>query len=422
MSRETIRERYIGVRSRTDSLCKSLEVEDYVVQSMPDASPIKWNIGHTTWFFETFVLLPHKPGFTPYRPGFELIFNSYYNAVGSQFSRPHRGVLSRPTVKEVHDYRRTIDGAILELLESADEGLLSTVAPLIELGTHHEEQHQELFLTDLKHAFAQNPLRPVCRPASSEEPGPSQGREWVKLEGGLVPVGWAESGFAYDNEGPSHRVHLEPYALARNLVRNADYVAFIEDGGYERPELWLSDGWSTARERDFGAPLYWERGPDGIWQSMTLRGLEPVVADAPVTHVSFYEADAYASWAGSRLPTEFEWEHAARTFGERAPRGTFLEDGDFHPAGRPAEGPADAPRHLFGEVWEWTASAYAPYPRYRAAPGAIGEYNGKFMSGQMVLRGGSCATPQAHIRPTYRNFWHPDRRFQFSGLRLARDA
>jgi len=420
MDRKALHQRYEEVRRRTERLCEPLETEDYVVQSMPDASPVKWNLGHTTWFFETFVLGPHLEGWKEYRSGFEYIFNSYYDAVGPQLHRPSRGLLSRPTVQEVFRYRSAVDSAVHELVDAAGEALLATVAPLIEVGTHHEEQHQELLLTDLKHALAQNPLSPIyveasVRPARRVKP---ERDAWVGFEAGMTHVGFDGDGFHFDNEGPSHRVFLEPYAIGRDLVTNGWYREFVEDGGYRRPELWLSDGWAAVQARAWEAPLYWRRSDDGAWHTFTLRGLEPLDADAPVVHLSHYEADAFARWAGARLPTETEWEHAACAF-PGSPRGTLLDDGDVHAVGRDSES-GDGPRHLLGEVWEWTASAYLPYPGYRPPAGALGEYNGKFMSGQMVLRGASCVTPASHVRLSYRNFFQPDKRWQMTGLRLAR--
>jgi ergothioneine biosynthesis protein EgtB len=418
IDRETLIRRYREVRGRTDRLTVPLEIEDYVVQSMPDASPVKWSLGHTTWFFETFVLLPR--GAAPFHAGFEYIFNSYYEAVGPQFSRSSRGVLSRPTVVEVRRYRAAVDERVLSLLETANDATYAEVAPLVELGTHHEEQHQELLLTDLKHALAQNPLDPVytprpARPTRSHRP---ERDACVFLEGGLVELGHEGELFAYDNEAPRHRAWLAPFRIARDLVTHGQYLEFIEDGGYRRPELWLSDGFRFVTEARIEGPLYVRRA-ESETDVFTLAGREPLDPAAPVVHVSHYEADAFARWAGARLPTEPEWEHAALTFAGSEP-GTLLDDGAYHPMGR--ETPDQEVRHLSGEVWEWTASAYLPHPGYRAQEGALGEYNGKFMSGQMVLRGGSAVTPRDHLRPTYRNFFQPDKRWQFSGIRLAWDG
>jgi ergothioneine biosynthesis protein EgtB len=418
--------RYREVRARTERLTEPLALEDWVVQSMEDASPVKWNVAHTTWFFETFVLVPHLAGYEPHDPRWSVLFNSYYEGIGPQHPRSKRGVLSRPTVAEVRAFRRDVDAAVAALLETRDEALLARVAPLVELGTHHEEQHQELLLTDLKHALAANPLEPSYAAGSGGPPSDRRAAQpdaFVSYDGGVFRLGHAEERFSFDNEGPAHRVFLEPFALARDLVTNGHYLAFIEDGGYARPELWLSDGWAAVRRDRWEAPLYWRREPGGSFTTFTLRGREELDLGAPVCHVSHYEADAFARWAGARLPTEHEWEHAARgAGGVSASDGTLLDHARFHPDGLGDPGSSAPHRHLFGEVWEWTASAYLPYPGYRAAPGAIGEYNGKFMSGQMVLRGASAFTPRSHARVTYRNFFQPEKRWQLSGMRLCRDA
>lgn len=415
--REVLHQRYARVRETTRELCAPLEVEDYVVQSMEDASPVRWHLAHTTWFFETFVLEPHLPGFRPYNPQFRDLFNSYYEAIGPPFPRARRGVLSRPTVEEVFSYRSGVDSAVHELVEIADDASLATLRPLLELGLRHEQQHQELILTDLAHAFAQNPLRPALRLASPAAASRGPGG-FVDVPGGLVRIGHEGPGFAFDVERPAHLVYLEPYRLARDLVNNAQYMEFVRDGGYRRPALWLADGWRNVCEEGWRAPLYWV--PEESAET-TLGGLRPLDPEAPVCHVSHFEADAFARWAGKRLPTEAEWEHAARLFDWHGARGTLLDDGDLHPVGR-ATPPTDGPRHMQGEVWEWTASAFLPYPGFRPLPGAVGEYNGKFASGQMVLRGGSCATPAEAARLTDRNYFAPHKRWQFSGLRLAEAA
>jgi ergothioneine biosynthesis protein EgtB len=415
--------RYQEVRGFTETLCAPLAVEDYVIQSMPDASPAKWHLAHTSWFFETFFLIPELPGYRPFHPRFGYLFNSYYNAVGERHSRPHRGLLSRPTVEEVYRYRSHVDHAMRELLSAGNAGTPARLAPLIELGLHHEQQHQELILTDIKHALSCNPLRPVYQESSGQwsvvsgQDAAGSALGWHDYPEGLYWIGHEGPGFAFDNETPRHRVFLQPFQLANRLVTNEEYLAFIEDGGYTRPELWLSDGWNAVNAHGWNAPLYWEQ-QDGQWWQFTLAGMRPVEEAEPVCHVSFYEADAYARWAGARLPREAEWEVA----GAAAPReGNLVESGRPHPA--PA-GPAAAetPRQLFGDVWEWTSSPYTPYSGFRPLEGALGEYNGKFMCNQMVLRGGSCATALSHIRPTYRNFFPPDARWQFAGLRLARDG
>jgi ergothioneine biosynthesis protein EgtB len=403
--------RYLNVRGLTERLCAPLAVEDYQLQSMPDCSPPKWHLAHTAWFFETFVLAEHAPDFRPFHPQFGYLFNSYYDAVGDRWPRAARGLLSRPTVQEVIGYRRSVDERMLALFETASARVLEAIAPLVELGLNHEQQHQELLLTDLKHAFGLNPLRPVYSAPGPEEPTTvSAPLAWEEHPAGVRQVGHAGAGFAFDNEGPRHRVFVGAFQIASRPVTVGEFLAFIEAGGYQRPEFWLSDGWAARQRNGWAAPLYWER--DGGDRSLfTLRGARPLEPSEPVCHVSYYEADAYARWAGVRLPTEFEWEVAA---GERAVVGNFLDSERLHPANNGGA--------FYGDVWAWTASPYAAYPGYRPAAGALGEYNGKFMCNQMVLRGGSCVTPADHIRPTYRNFFPPDARWQFSGFRLAKDS
>jgi ergothioneine biosynthesis protein EgtB len=406
--------RYHHVRRTTERLCAPLAPEDQVVQAMPDVSPTKWHQAHVSWFFETFLLAPHLPDYTPLQPAYRVLFNSYYNGVGPQFSRPDRGHLSRPTVAEVQAYRAWVDRGMATLLEHLAADRLADLGPLLELGLHHEQQHQELILTDIKYNLGVNPLHPAYHavaPARGEAPGRLGWREHV---GGLGTIGHDGEGFAFDNEGPRHTVYLRPFRLAERLVTNGEYLEFVDAGGYRTAPLWLSEGWRTVQERSWQAPLYWHRR-DGGWWTQTLSGLLPLDPHAPVAHVSYYEADAYARWRDARLPTEPEWEQVAAG---QPVRGNLQETGVFHPL--PAT--AAAPTQLFGDVWEWTQSAYAPYPGYRAAAGAVGEYNGKFMVNQMVLRGGSCVTPQSHIRASYRNFFPPDARWQFSGIRLADDA
>jgi ergothioneine biosynthesis protein EgtB len=408
---------YDRVRAQTCSLCEPLEIEDYGLQSMTEASPPKWHLAHTTWFFETFLLSAGGRGIPAFDERFGFLFNSYYETVGRMHPRSARGILSRPTVAEVRAYRAHVDEKMRELLEGGE--LDDASLDVVELGLHHEQQHQELLLTDLAHAFWHNPLRPAYRRASAETP-PRDAvppMRWADHPGGVARIGHEGEGFAFDNEGPPHRVFVEPFGLASRLVTCGEYLEFMADGGYERPELWLSDGWDAVRERGWNAPLYWEReGPTGPWRIFTLHGMRELDRDEPVTHVSLYEADAYARWTSFRLPTEAEWEV---TCARRPVAGNFLEDDRLHPA--PARGDDDL-LQAWGDVWEWTGSAYAPYPAYRAPAGALGEYNGKFMSSQVVLRGGSCVTPRSHIRATYRNFFHPSARWQFSGIRLARDA
>ncbi len=412
---ESIVERFCTVRGFSEVLCAPLVPEDYVVQSMTDVSPTKWHLAHTSWFFETFVLRPHLAGYVPLHPAYAFLFNSYYVQAGERHCRMQRGLLSRPTVEEVYRYRAYVDEHTIRLIESAGPALLQDIWPLIEVGIHHEQQHQELMLTDLKHVFSINPLYPEYQPYRAQSTPPVPTLSWAAFEEGLYEIGHAGAGFHYDNEGPRHRHFAEPFALATRLTTNGEYLAFMEDGGYGRPELWLSAGWATRAEAGWDAPLYWERR-DGAWLQFTLSGLRPVDPDEPVTHVSYFEADAFARWAGARLPTEQEWEIVA----VRQPiEGPFVEEGFYRPVRD--EGAGDGPvRQLYGDVWQWTRSAYAPYPGYAPAAGALGEYNGKFMCNQFVLRGASCATSYTHARATYRNFFPPDARWQFSGIRLAR--
>jgi ergothioneine biosynthesis protein EgtB len=390
--------RHAAVRRRSLALAAPLSAEDQALQSMPDASPTKWHLAHTTWFFETVVLAPHQPGHRPFDPRYGKLFNSYYESLGPRHPRPQRGLLSRPSLAEVHAYRAAVDAAMAAFMANADADTWAAAAGLVELGLHHEQQHQELMLTDILHALSMNPLLPAAYPIDAGLPGLAPAApvspgapDWCEQAGGDVPVGHDGVGFAFDNESPRHAVRLQPFALARRLVTNAEQQAFIDDGGYRRPELWLSDGWATVQAQGWRAPLHWL--DDG--RQFTLHGSMPRLPDAPVLHLSFYEAAAHAEWAGARLPTEFEWEAAVT-------------------------GP-NPPEQAFGSVWQWTRSSYDPYPRFRPPTGAVGEYNGKFMVGQIVLRGSSLATPEGHARASYRNFFPPAARWQFTGLRLARD-
>jgi ergothioneine biosynthesis protein EgtB len=397
-------DRFRRVRRQTEALAEPLSSEDQTVQSMPDASPTKWHLAHTTWFFETFLLKPQLPTYRPFDPAYEYLFNSYYEAVGPRHPRPRRGMITRPGVDEVLAYRRHVTEAMAELIASNR----SNSTDLIELGLHHEQQHQELILMDIKHALSLNPLFPAY--AAERAPGAAGAPlGWVDFEGGLIETGHVGETFAFDNEGPRHRSWVDPFALATRLVTSGEYQTFIDDGGYRRPEFWLSAGWDIVNQRGWQAPLYWHE--DGVF---TLAGLRPRRAEEPVCHVSFYEAAAYAKWAGKRLPREEEWELASA---DVALDGNMLDDGHLHPA--PAQG--DGLVQMIGDVWEWTASPYVAYPGFREPPGAIGEYNGKFMANQMVLRGGCAATPRDHIRATYRNFFPPDARWMFGGIRLAED-
>jgi ergothioneine biosynthesis protein EgtB len=408
---------YDSVRSTTERLCDGLATEDFVVQSMPDVSPTKWHLAHTSWFFETFVLQPHARAYQPLDPRYAFLFNSYYMQAGERHCRAQRGYISRPTVAEVFEYRRHVDEGMRSLLEGADENMLGEIEPLVTLGMHHEQQHQELLITDIKHVFSVNPLRPEYRERASRTPIEARPVEWVTVDGGVHSIGHEGDGFAYDNESPRHRVYLEPFQLANRLITNAEYLEFMEDGGYLRPELWLSMGWAAVVENEWSEPFYWEKH-DGEWSMFTLAGMRAVDRDEPVCHLSYYEADAFARWAGARLPTEPEWEVAAAGL---PIEGNFVDDGAFHPT--PASAVAGGGlQQMFGDVWEWTQSQYTPYPGFRAAPGAVGEYNGKFMCNQFILRGGSCATSRSHMRTSYRNFFPPETTWQFTGLRLARDA
>jgi len=425
--------RFSEVRNFTAKLAENLAPEDCVVQSMPEVSPTKWHLAHTTWFFETFILKKWVPGYRDAVPEYAYLFNSYYNAAGAMHRRDLRGLISRPTVDETKKYRASIDSDIEALIAGADEKLFREIKPILTLGIHHEQQHQELLITDIKHVFAQNPLFPVFRQA---QPSPGYGSaskidppkdgfvagnigqlKFVEFDEAIIEIGHDGSGFAYDNESPRHRALVLPFSLANRLVTNAEYLAFVADNGYSRSEFWLSLGWTTVNEQNWRAPLYWiER--DGQWRNFTLSGLRQIDPNEPVTHLSYFEADAYANWAGARLPTEFEWERAAAKMDID---GNFVERERFHPAVL-NKSPKDRElAQMFGDVWEWTRSAYSPYPGYRAGPGALGEYNGKFMCNQYVLRGGSCATSQTHIRKTYRNFFQPDKRWQFTGIRLTHD-
>lgn len=405
---------YHRVRQRSEQLAAPLEVEDQCIQTIPEVSPTKWHLAHVSWFFETFLLKPFLTGYREFHPRFGFLFNSYYYGVGQMHARPRRGLLSRPTLDEVMSYRAYVDRHMAALLDQVVHPQRGDIALRCEVGLHHEQQHQELMLTDIKHVLASNPLQPAYAelPLVTAEAPPLR---WQDFSGGLTEIGAAGGGFAYDNERPRHPVYLQPYQLASRPVTNAEFLAFIEDGGYQTPEHWMADGWADLAREGWRAPLYWQREQDR-WIEMTLGGARPLAPAAPVAHLSYYEADAYARWAGCRLPTEAEWEHAAEG---RPATGNLAGSGFLQPM--PA-GAGEGLQQVYGDVWEWTQSAYAAYPGFRPLSGALGEYNGKFMCGQYVLRGGSCATPDDHIRVSYRNFFYPHDRWQFSGVRLARDA
>jgi len=415
VSRAATQARFHAVRRLTEDLARDLHPEDQTVQSMPDCSPTKWHLAHVSWFFETFILAPHLPGYAVADPRFAFLFNSYYEAAGPRHARFARGLITRPTVEEVAGYRARVTAAMDGLLSRADDGAFERLAPLLEIGINHEQQHQELILMDILNLFAANPLRPAYSSFRAHASRIAAPVSFHEFPGGIFEIGHDGPAFAYDNESPRHAVLLRPYRLASRPVTNGEWLAFMDDGGYRRPELWLADGWARVKAGEYEAPLYWEKDEAG-WQAMSLGGMHAPDPAAPVVHVSYFEADAYARWAGRRLPSEAEWELAAR--GHRV-AGNFLESGALRPL---AADHGEGLGQLFGDVWEWTESPYVAYPGYRPAPGAIGEYNGKFMSGQMVLRGGSCATPADHARATYRNFFYPHQRWPFAGLRLAEDA
>ena len=402
--------RYGAVRARSLALIAALSAEDAGAQAMPDTSPAKWHLAHVTWFFETFVLEAHEPNFKPFQPAFRTLFNSYYKALGQPFPRAERGLLTRPALDEVLAYRAAVDTRMCALIPQAEPSLRA----LIELGLHHEQQHQELLLMDIKYLLSINPMAPVYRHAETRPCAPAAPLVWQTMAGGITAVGQHGDGFFFDNETPRHDALLPPYALASRLVSNGEYLEFMTDGGYARPDLWLADGWDTRQRHAWRAPLYW-RECDGHWFEFTLGGLQPLDPHAPLCHVSHYEADAYAQWAQARLPSEFEWEAAGAASAVWAPADELAH---LHPRATMGSSRFD---DFYGAVWQWTRSAYLPYPGFKAPAGAVGEYNGKFMSNQMVLKGSCCATPQGHGRASYRNFFYPHQRWPFTGIRLARD-
>ena len=428
-------QRFQQVRQQSEHLIQPLSAEDCQLQSMPDASPAKWHLAHLTWFFETFVLERFEPGFKPFDESFRVLFNSYYTGVGERYPRPQRGLISRPGLADVLAYRAQVDQRVLEVLARAearaDSASSAVLAQLVTLGLHHEQQHQELLLTDIQHALSFNPQRPAYASRWPLTPTAPQPLAWHGYGGALVQHGFEaslEGEFAFDNETPRHPVYVAPFELASRLLTNGELMAFMADGGYQRPELWLSMGWDWVQAGQRSLPLYWQAGPNGYYRHFTLQGLLNVDPNTPACHLSYFEADALARWAGARLPTEFEWELAARQLpassagaGAATKTGNFVETAAYHPLPQQHASP-HAPAQMLGDVWEWTQSNYNPYPGYQPWEGVVGEYNGKFMCNQFVLRGGSCATPKSHIRASYRNFFPPDAQWQFSGLRLARDA
>lgn len=417
-SKDELMAQYRQVRTFTEELCAPLETEDYVVQSMTDVSPAKWHLAHVTWFFDTLFLAAALPNYQPLHPRYAYLFNSYYITLGERHCRPKRGLISRPTVAETYQYRQHVDQQVLNCLDRASTTQLEEWTPIIVLGLNHEQQHQELMVTDLKHVFSVNPLRPAYRdlphtPAASPPP-----LEWIRFAEGIYQIGHTGAGFGYDNEFPQHRELVPAFQIGSRPVTNGEYLAFMEDTGYQRPDLWLSDGLATVQDQGWNAPFYWEQH-DGRWYEMTLGGLRELDPAQPVCHVSYYEAQAYARWAGARLPTEAEWEVAAANV---PIAGNFVDHTQFHPMALAPDAERGQLHQMFGDVWEWTQSAYLPYPGYQPLPGAVGEYNGKFMCNQMVMRGGACSTSLSHIRRTYRNFFYPDMRWQFMGIRLAKEV
>jgi ergothioneine biosynthesis protein EgtB len=416
LSKQQISEAFSAVRAFSRHLVEPLKVEDFVIQAAEFASPTKWHLAHTSWFFETFVLEKYEDGFESLHPQYAYFFNSYYLQTGVPFTRAKRGVLSRPTVEEVFAYRKYVNEQLASFITHCSDDVWEEAAKVIEIGINHEQQHQELILTDLKYMLGQNPLLPVYREIEHQPNAEAPAINWVPFEEKVVEIGNTGDEFTYDNEHPRHRTLIQNFELADRLITNGEYLEFMEDDGYSRSELWLDEGWSTVKENAWKAPLYWFKR-EGKWMQFTLGGAREVDVHEPVTHVSYYEADAFARWKGVRLPTEEEWEHAC---GDRAIEGNFVDDGHLNPAGVPSEASSTQLKQMYGDVWEWTMSAYAPYPNYKPLPGALGEYNGKFMANQYVLRGGSCATSRSHIRKTYRNFFHAHARWQFSGIRLAK--
>lgn len=406
---------YQDVRSKTEGLCQPLAIEDYVIQSVEDVSPAKWHLAHTTWFFETFILA-RQPTYKPFNTSYHHLFNSYYQTIGQPFPRMKRGILSRPTVQDIYAYRQVVDQQMIAYLNGLNEKEWQTIKPLLILGLNHEQQHQELLLMDIKHNFSYHPDFPIYSAQDNQPTSQTKPMQFMEIAGGLVEIGHDGNDFCFDNELPRHAYHLKPFKLANQLVTNGEFMEFIAAQGYQRPEFWLADGWDIIQKNQWQAPLYWHF-IDNKWHVFTLNGLKEVDIHSPVVHVSYYEAYAYACFKNARLPSEMEWEHVVALQNISAQSGNFLETNALHP--RAVSTSKETMHQLFGDVWEWTMSPYTPYPGYQAAVGALGEYNGKFMNNQMVLRGGSCVTPKDHMRVTYRNFFQPDKRWQFSGIRLA---
>ncbi len=417
IDRNSIIENFKRVRAFSQKLCEPLKTEDFVIQSMPDVSPTKWHLAHTSWLFEAFILSKANINYTPINPIYNYLFNSYYVLIGDRFTRAKRGLLSRPTVKEIYEYRSYIDAHLINFIENCSEEELHNIAPIVEIGLNHEQQHQELLITDIKHVFSINPLHPIYIKKSEENVNDVPPLRFISFHEGIYEIGDEGKGFVYDNETPQHKEFVNSFNIGSRLIINQEFIEFINAGGYKKPELWLFDGFATVEKEGWEAPLYWEK-INNEWWNYKLTGFEKVKPEEPVCHVSFYEADAFARWIGARLPTEAEWEVAAN---EIPLKGNFVETNNFHPVPFSHANDINLVYQMYGDVWEWTQSSYSPYPGYKPLPGAVGEYNGKFMSNQIVLKGGSCATSISHIRKTYRNFFYPDSRWQFMGIRLARD-
>jgi ergothioneine biosynthesis protein EgtB len=419
MVRDDLLDRYITIRKKSEALCLPLIIEDYLIQGMEDVSPPKWHLAHTTWFFETCILKKDK-NYQLFNPFFNYLFNSYYHAINTPFPRPNRGQLSRPSVKETYAYRHYVDEKIIDFITQSDEEYLLSLHPLMELGMNHEQQHLELLLMDIKYNFSLNPqFTAYSNQSPQKDISPTKALQFIQIDQGIANIGAETKDFCFDNERPCHQKIIAEFLIADRLVTNADYLHFINDGGYQNPILWLSDGWDWCLSQKITAPLYWYYH-DNAWWEFTLFGLQPLRMNAPVSHVSFYEADAYARWNHARLPTEEEWEYAVKSLGCHSKQGNFLEQNALQP-NAPNPNFTHNPYQFFGDLWEWTSSAYLPYPRYKPFEGLIGEYNGKFMNNQRILRGGSCVTPQSHIRVSYRNFFLPEKRWPFCGIRLAKD-